>query len=716
MRRFLIPILVLIALAVSVPLWFFKSSPGTSVFKDFAPKSIGKTWTITGSPGSERLAITDPTGAIEPRRDSYCVYFFVYDRDQRRLYSPLLHNVRSQACLVDGCAPRVVWQTHDVLLRQTTFSDAEVCYSDLVVTNQSANSKRMSVFAAVLPQQVTGGMRSGFSVKCDPKTRSISVDGKVVVSCDISPDDMAASLDEQGKDITGYLQSGTLPRGKSAPVNLSLISSGAMRFDVTLDPKAKDRLCFRLPMKSIRVADWARSRKLSTDEASKQYSRRWNERLGRVGLQLPDKRVGGCFRASLAYLLMLSGKGRPTPGPAKYNLFWVRDAAYMADALYYAGQRDLIPPTVAHIRAMQLPNGGFLPRTNSARDDEFDAPGEAIYAMVQQYRRTGDARSLNEAWPGILSACRYIRVKRVTSDHSTGPGCFGHGSGILPASISAEDLGKGDQQHYWDDFWCVRGLRDGALAARKLGKNAEAAWMEAEADSLQRATLASVRNLKTPYIPNGPQDLASSAMARGTSCALWPCAVLDPGDPLTRGSFDAYWDKWIAPSGGGFVHNKGHYWPYAGMDLAQGYLMLGQRERAWQILDWTLDHDPTHGFYSWPEGMQTKDLTLAEGDMPHGWMCAAYISLVRNMLVRESGADLVLLSGVPKHWLKPGVRIMVRDFPTEFGTVSYSAEVSQNALKLTLSGAKPAGVYRVILPGNRETIVPAGTRQATVPL
>ncbi|HEX2999921.1 MAG TPA: hypothetical protein VHR86_06770, partial [Armatimonadota bacterium] len=243
----------------------------------------------------------------------------------------------------------------------------------------------------------------------------------------------------------------------------------------------------------------------------------------------------------------------------------------------------------------------------------------------------------------------------------------------------------------------------------------DAAWIQAEADSLLRATLASVNALKTPYVPNGPQDLISSAMARGTSCALWPCAVLDTNDPLTKRSFDIYWDKWIRPSDGGFIH-KGHFWPYAGMDMAQGYLMLGQRERAWRMLDWTLEHDPTHGFYSWPEGMFTDDLTLAEGDMPHGWMCAAYVSLVRNMLVRESADGVVLLSGVPQHWLKPGARISVQDFPSEFGMVSYTAVVSKSAVILTFSGTKPDGICRVALPGRPEVKVIPDAREVRIPL
>lgn len=707
MRRLLLLVVVLIVVAVPVVWWISRPSPGVSVFSDYVPQSLGKTWTITGSPGSRHLAFVDPTGAIQPRRDGYSVHFFVYDRDKHRLYSPLLHNVRART-FFDSGATSIEWQAEETEYLQTVCASPQTCYSGVFVRNRSRQDRHISVFVAVVPYQVIGPMQVRADVRFDADSRSILVGGKVCLAADMKPSAAGATSGEDGCDITGYIRNGVLPAGVSARGMLANLSSGAMRFDMSLNAGYGRYLRFAMPMTDVAPGHLRPLRREAFARAFEEAGNAWDERLGRVGLWVPDRRVMGCWESCLAYLVMLSGDGTPKPGPARYRSFWVRDAAYMADALYYAGQQELIPPALAQIRAMQLPSGGFLPKTKAARDDELDAPGEAIYALVQQYRRTGDMRWLRDVWPGILSACRYIRAKRVT------------GSGILPASVSAEDLGRGDQQHYWDDFWCVRGLRDAAFAARKLGKARDAAWIEAEADSLLRATLASVRRVMAPqsaphYIPNGPQDLASSAMARGTSCALWPCAVLDPTDALTRDSFDCYWRMWIAPSDGGFVH-KGHYWPYAGLDLAQGYLMLGQRERAWKMLDWTLDHDPTHGFYSWPEGMSTKDGGLAEGDMPHGWMCAAYVSLVRNMLVRESGRDLVLLSGVPRQWLKPGALISVRHFPTEFGTVSYSVEVSQNGLKLQFSGAKPAVVCRVILPGNREAVIPANKREATIPL
>lgn len=697
MRRFLL-VVVILAVAAPAAWWLIAPRPGASAFENHPPRALRKTWAIAANPGSPNIALVDPNGAIQPRARSYSVHFFVYDRDSRKLYSPLLGNVRAHTKSFDGRSHKIAWEAEGVRYVQDVAATADRCYARVVVRNLGGEGRRISVFAAAVPRKVIGSMQTRYDVACDG--RAIVVDGKVLLASERMPEDVGATEGRTGKDVTSYFAKGALPGAKSAGARLDGSSSAAMRFDVRLQPKKGSELRFVMPMNEVPPGQPGRLQGDEVEQAFADARGTWDERLGRVKLSVPDRRVTDCWRASAAYLVMLCGDGVPKPGPARYRAFWVRDAAYMADALFYAGQQELIPPALAELRRMQLPSGGFSPKTGGG-EEELDSPGQAVYTWVMQYRRTGDRRFLDEHWPAIAKACRYLRDRR-------------DASGILPASLSAEDLGRSDQQHYWDDFWAVRGLRDAAVAARELDKSSDAAWMQAEADSLLRATLASARSLNIDYIPNGPQELTSSAMARGTSCALWPCDVLDLDDPLTKRSFDVYWEKWIAPYGGGFVH-KDHFWPYAGMDLAQGYVMLGQRERAWQMLDWTLKSDPTRGFYSWPEGMFRDDLTLAEGDMPHGWMCAAYVSMVRNMLVRESRGELVLLSGVPGEWLKPEKSISVRRFPTEFGGVSFRVEVSGSELKLTFAD-KPNVICRVVLPGNRVVLVPRDARVVRVGL
>src|SRR4029453_12877948 len=92
------------------------------------------------------------------------------------------------------------------------------------------------------------------------------------------------------------------------------------------------------------------------------------------------------------------------------------------------------------------------------------------------------------------------------------------------------------------------------------------------------------------FIPNGPEDVDSSAMARGTTPALWPGRSLRGADGLLGTSFRAYYQSWLEPQAGGYRHVEGTLWPYGGLGIAHALLRLGLLAPMWQILNWTLEH------------------------------------------------------------------------------------------------------------------------------
>jgi hypothetical protein len=67
-----------------------------------------------------------------------------------------------------------------------------------------------------------------------------------------------------------------------------------------------------------------------------------------------------------------------------------------------------------------------------------------------------------------------------------------------------------------------------------------------------------------------------------------------------------------------------------------------------------------------PYGTRITALNLA----PHGTFAAQYISLLRNLLVRDTASGVDLLGGVSPAWMAPGRTIVVRAAPTSEGIVS----------------------------------------------
>ncbi len=62
-----------------------------------------------------------------------------------------------------------------------------------------------------------------------------------------------------------------------------------------------------------------------------------------------------------------------------------------------------------------------------------------------------------------------------------------------------------------------------------------------------------------------------------------------------------------------------------------------------------------------------------------------YVTTLRNMLIREDGGNLHLLSSVPPEWLEPGSTIRADGFPTCFGDVSLLVEARDREIVISFS-------------------------------
>jgi hypothetical protein len=234
---------------------------------------------------------------------------------------------------------------------------------------------------------------------------------------------------------------------------------------------------------------------------------------------------------------------------------------------------------------------------------------------------------------------------------------------------------------------------------------------------LQLALIGSIQKVDArtgkPFIPNGPEDVVSSSMARGTTPAVWPILALQgaEAESLLNTSFVSYYRAWLAPQDGGFRHYQGTLWPYAGLGIAHAMLRLGMLEQVWQVLDWTLAHQTLPGTYAWGEAINPVHGGLELGDMPHSWAAAELVSVLRDMLLNEQDGVLVVNSGTPEAWLDAGHHVILRDAPTQYGPASIEllrseapADGRAPELNIRVSGAPPRG-WRVRIPANARQVV-----------
>jgi hypothetical protein len=130
-----------------------------------------------------------------------------------------------------------------------------------------------------------------------------------------------------------------------------------------------------------------------------------------------------------------------------------------------------------------------------------------------------------------------------------------------------------------------------------------------------------------------------------------------------------------------------HYWQTP--NLGQAALVRGtaedQQAAVTDLVALLLHTSSTHApqeFGTSPWG--TRDFGVRHNILPDGAASGKTIELMRNMLVREQGSDLVLLSAVSPEWLRPGKAIEARKSPTEFGPMSFTLRAEDDRLTLQL--------------------------------
>ncbi len=642
---------------------------------DLPPAPSGTAWTMVGGVDEANEALIGVEGGLSPWADAPSVQVWLRDSTTGEIVNPLANGRFS---LIDR-SPIVRLESEPlgglVTSSVVFYDEIDEAIRWQVTADRGPDARYDELIVAVRPFRVNRTM----TPFCNPALtdeRNLWVNNMAYLAAQSAPDDFIVT------DTWAGLVYGL-------PLGTEVLEFGL--------PAAPGR---DLPPTASDTAD-----RLAEAQAA------WAQRRNQAVISVPDEAVQSALEASLGYLLLASDPDGPHPGPLAHNAIWTRDAAYMGLALLMRGHDDVARNYVNAIFAGQDATGRVppiqgedIPWTN----DEWDAQGQAIYLALQVYRYTQDESFLREVYPAIAAAADYISVlRRQTADDPLPT------RGLLPISLSAEDLADGEQHYYWDNFWALVGLAQAADAADLLGTGDGDRW-RAEANDLRAAIDASFAYLMgsaAPYVPASVETLDNSGMARGTTPALHPYPLVSPDDPLLTRAFDVYADRWIVPYNGGYLHREGQFWTYGGIELANVYQRLNRGDRVHQILGWTLTHQTLPGTFAWAEQVDPNAFTFSGGDMPHAWMASSMTILIRNMLVLEYGLgpqddSLTLFQTAPSWWFEGEREVVTQELPTLYGRLNLATQGNLQSiddrwvgeLTLSLDGATPPGGFRWDLP------------------
>lgn len=441
---------------------------------------------------------------------------------------------------------------------------------------------------------------------------------------------------------------------------------GIAQYTLPLAPAEERVLIFKMPLVPMDPKSPEFDRLLSAqfDSYLEGTTRFWDELLGRgIDISVPESKVVNTFKANLIYDLIARdkiGDDYVQMGNSfQYHSFWLRDSALIALMYDLSGYQELGRQVIDFFARWQQADGNFV-----SQGGQFDGWGQTIWIYGQHYLITRDRGFAEKVYPSVQKAVAWLRQAR-SSDPLH----------LIPVTT------PGDNENITGhvtghNFWGLIGLKNAITLADALGHRDDARdWRALYADYY--ATLMKVLDKVTAstggYIPPGLEGEHGEDW--GNLLAIYPETILDPADPRVTATLKAtrakYQEGLMTYGDGRFLHH------YLTMENTETEVIRGDQQMAIEELYALLLHtSSTHAgfeFAIWPWSTRDFGVNVA----PHGTFAAKIRLLLRDMMVREQGNDLHLLSCVSPEWIKQGAVINVHHAPTAFGEVNLDLQIPE---------------------------------------
>ena len=673
-------------------------------------------WTVVGLDGGADTGLLSEDGALEVSKGGFTVEPFIV-ADSRVISWA---DVETRPFLVGDSLPipGVTWRHPAWQLRVTALASGSRETSRLVarydLTNLTAETRTVQLVLAVRPFQV------------NPPSQSLNIAGGASAIPDIAWDGAALTagtgravypLRAPDRVAAFSFDAGPVPQLLAAsdwtgPARVHDdfgYASAALGYRLTLAPGVTTTVGVVVPLSGPTVrphVDGEPTAWLEREQAAVVAA--WRERLGRVSIEVPESGapLTSTLRTALAHVLVTRDGPVLRPGVRSYARSWIRDGAMMAESLLRLGHPAVAADYLRWYVRHQFSSGKVPCCVDERGADpvpEHDSPGELVFLAAEIYRYTGDRALLEDVWPHVEAAMRYLESLR-QSERTAKNLTAAHRAfyGLLPASISHEGYAAKPMHSYWDDFWALKGYKGAVAIASVLGRHDAARRFAVARDEFRVDLAASLRHATAAhgiaYLP-GAAELGDFDPTSST-IAISPAGELHrlPRD-LVLGTYERYWREFVDRRDGRKAWHD--YTPYE-IRTVGTFVRLGWRERAHDLLAFFLDGRRPAPWNQWPEVVhRDPKQPRFVGDMPHGWIASDFIRAALDLFAYERERDdaLVIAGGVPAAWLE-GPGVAVKDLRTPYGRLSYSLKREGSRVVLQVTGdTSPPGGFVFAWPG-----------------
>ncbi len=664
---------------------------------------------LVGAEGCPHKVFVGRDGSFAPQPHPFQISFWLCDRETGELWIP--SELDTSWTLDEDRLPisKVQWSQGGVRVRTTCFSRWMDAYQQLLtcsrvaVQNEQSRIRRLTLYVLLRPSPLLKEEEQGACREMASDGSVVTVDGVCALvlkrpHVDVAEDKVLEALNVLPLTKDVRLVGGEEGIRAALTYHLELSEGEEIDFDFYCSSQKQEA-----------DTSWLADQEFDANLMCVKSV--WQNRVP-MKLSLPDKRYEDCFYSSLYYMLIMMTGSELWPGPLNYREFFLHDAVDMVDALEKAGLSDVAR--------------GALDLFEFDKGDRYgDGLGGSLYALWLHACMTADRAYLREVYPRIRRGCRLIKEMRAECLSAE----FADSAlwGLFPPSESQDNFGK-PAHLYVDNWWAIIGLKSAMLAAKELNELDDYREFEHEYlglfDCVQTSVNRVMKEENLSYMPAfadyWPEEgraidgahriLGDAQMAWAHRPVLTPVISLGVKMPLVpfSESYRKYWERagrFSKYDCGWFVEYEDCFWGY-NVALAAPLMTLGMNDVALMNIEWSLNNQSCPG--GWMEAMKSQTLPDGTkvmtpgvvGDTPHGWVAAHFVLFLRQMLFREEGDQLVLLSCVPLSWFEQGERIEVRNAPTFFGEFGFVVESrkTEGIIDIQFLGETPPGGYVLHLP------------------
>lgn len=599
-------------------------------------------WTVVGAEEDIKESLFAEDGDIEIYK-SFSITPFVRLEDQL----VTARDVDLDQSLRDGFLPMpcVKWRHPSFQMNIDAWAwgppGASSSYVTYRLRNTSTQTLSGTLVLAIRPYEVNPPWQWGGLNRIDRMARnpdgSIQANEYRVVPYD-EPSAFGVAEPEEG-DIVHALPAGEFPQRTSLHHPQGQ-ASGALAYSFCLEPRAVKTVTLALPLHaaSVPAKDPA--------EAARACMTHWRERLNIPPLAAPED-VLLTLKANLAYILINRDGPAIQPGSRSYEASWIRDATGTGRVLLRLGFTNEVRDFLAWYSGFQFEDGRVPAIVIHNRNEinpvkEFDSQGEWVALLCNYYNVTGDTEFLQTQWTNTLRALTCLaelRRSEERAEYLQQPGEQRY-YGILPKSVSHEGYYPEPGNHsYWDNFWALKGWKDGLALARALGDDSHIPWMQREEAALRSALYASISNTMQhyhlDYLP-GCAELGDFD-ASSTAGAITGCGELAHLPPRAlKQSFDRYLAQWTQRNRPDWI---GSFSPYE-FRIVPALLQAGRTNDARRLFDNLMRWRIPLGWRQWPEALYAPPETPGYiGDMPHTWVGGEFMNAALDLFAETNGTN-----------------------------------------------------------------------------